>query len=252
MAPTASTVAVMSIAAVVVVGQLYATIPQLDDLAEESGVRSAAAAWASTAFGFAYALGMLVAGPLSDAVGRRRVAGSRGRAAQVGASYRPRPQPQNRASQDEPSAGIVQVSRHADGRLSRKTRPEPFPVRGRQPEHCNRRRGSGMWGHSSRFDGGGPQAAPTHAANSASAELPANVGASNPGTLHAGPSRGDSCKSPMCWLSQACRPSGSARASGQSFAHLDSSRAAAAAAVVEMQRSLKIPTAVRLGVQDLG
>lgn len=74
MAPTASTVAVMSIAAVVVVGQLYATIPLLDDLAEEFGVRSAAAAWASTAFGFAYALGMLVAGPLSDAVGRRRVA----------------------------------------------------------------------------------------------------------------------------------------------------------------------------------
>jgi len=73
-APTASTVAVMSIAAVVVVGQLYATIPLLDDLAEEFGVRSAAAAWASTAFGFAYALGMLVAGPLSDAVGRRRVA----------------------------------------------------------------------------------------------------------------------------------------------------------------------------------
>src|SRR5699024_1151477 len=43
-------------------------------LSDSFHVSSAAAAWTSTAFGFAYALGMLVAGPLSDATGRRQVA----------------------------------------------------------------------------------------------------------------------------------------------------------------------------------
>ncbi|MGH3502872.1 MAG: MFS transporter [Nocardioidaceae bacterium] len=73
-APTVSTVMAVSIAALVVVGQLYAVLPLINTLADHFGTSPATAAWASTAFGFAYAVGMLVAGPLSDAVGRRRVA----------------------------------------------------------------------------------------------------------------------------------------------------------------------------------
>lgn len=74
LAPTVPTVVAVSIAALVVVGQLYAVLPLINTLASEFGTSPASAAWASTAFGFAYAVGMLVAGPLSDAVGRRRVA----------------------------------------------------------------------------------------------------------------------------------------------------------------------------------
>ncbi|MGH3446988.1 MAG: MFS transporter [Nocardioidaceae bacterium] len=73
-APTFSTIAAVSIAALAVVGQLYATLPLISSLAGEFGTSMGAATWASTSFGFAYAVGMLVAGPLSDAVGRRRVA----------------------------------------------------------------------------------------------------------------------------------------------------------------------------------
>lgn len=73
-APTIRTVVAVSVAALVVVGQLYATVPLIDDLAAAFATPPGAAAWASTAFGLAYAAGMLVAGAISDAVGRRRVA----------------------------------------------------------------------------------------------------------------------------------------------------------------------------------
>lgn len=73
-APTAITVTVVGIAAIVVVGQLYATIGMLPQLAAAFETSQGAAAWASTAFGVAYAGGMLVAGPMSDVLGRRRVA----------------------------------------------------------------------------------------------------------------------------------------------------------------------------------
>lgn len=73
-APTFPTVAAVCLAALVVVGQLYAVLPLMNALAGKFGTSPTTAAWASTTFGFAYAVGMLVAGPLSDAVGRRRVA----------------------------------------------------------------------------------------------------------------------------------------------------------------------------------
>ncbi|MGH3502707.1 MAG: MFS transporter [Nocardioidaceae bacterium] len=73
-APTVRTVAAVSIAALLVVGQLYATVPLITDLADAFGTSPGAATWASTAFGVAYAASMLVAGSISDAVGRRRVA----------------------------------------------------------------------------------------------------------------------------------------------------------------------------------
>lgn len=72
--PTLRTVAAISAAALLVVGQLYATLPLLDDLGSDFGVSPGAASWTSSVFGFAYAAGMLVAGPLSDLLGRRRVA----------------------------------------------------------------------------------------------------------------------------------------------------------------------------------
>lgn len=73
-APTLRTIATVSIAALFVVGQLYAVLPMIDTLTAEFGVSAENATWLSTAFGLAYAIGMLVAGPLSDALGRRRVA----------------------------------------------------------------------------------------------------------------------------------------------------------------------------------
>lgn len=74
MASTMPTVAAVSVAALVLVGQLYAVLPFIDVFSGEFDTSPASTAWTSTAFGLAYAAGMLVAGPLSDAMGRRRVA----------------------------------------------------------------------------------------------------------------------------------------------------------------------------------
>lgn len=59
--------------ALIVVGQLYLTIPLTDDIAALFGTDPVAAAWSGTAFGLAYALGFLVWGPMSDRIGRRIV-----------------------------------------------------------------------------------------------------------------------------------------------------------------------------------
>lgn len=59
--------------ALIVVGQLYLTIPLTDDIAVFFGIDPAAAAWAGSAFGLAYAAGFLLWGPLSDRIGRRIV-----------------------------------------------------------------------------------------------------------------------------------------------------------------------------------
>ncbi|CAK7055239.1 MAG: hypothetical protein KER_02318 [Kerstersia gyiorum] len=59
--------------AVLVVGQLYVTIPLAADLAQHWQVSAAQASWAGSAFGFAYAAGFLLLGRLSDRLGRRRV-----------------------------------------------------------------------------------------------------------------------------------------------------------------------------------
>lgn len=59
--------------AVLVVEQLYVTIPLVGDLANRFAVDPERAAWVGTAFGVAYAAGFLVFGPLSDRIGRHRV-----------------------------------------------------------------------------------------------------------------------------------------------------------------------------------
>ncbi|MFI6288522.1 MFS transporter [Streptomyces sp. NPDC051018] len=58
---------------ILVVGQLYTMLPVLDDLAGSWSTTTSAAGWATTAFGFGYAAGFLLSGPLSDRFGRRRV-----------------------------------------------------------------------------------------------------------------------------------------------------------------------------------
>ncbi len=56
-----------------VVGQLYVTIPLVSDIASRFNVAPGSAAFAGSAFGFAYAAGFLIFGPLSDRYGRKRV-----------------------------------------------------------------------------------------------------------------------------------------------------------------------------------
>src|SRR5699024_10214040 len=72
--PTLRTVIALSLTALIVVGQLYAPLPLLADISTDLSVTTDVAAWVSSLFGFGYAAGMLVAGPLSDTLGRRRVA----------------------------------------------------------------------------------------------------------------------------------------------------------------------------------
>ncbi|MEZ5841956.1 MAG: MFS transporter [Hyphomicrobiales bacterium] len=59
--------------AFLVVGQLYVTIPLVGAIAAEFDASPATAAFAGSAFGFAYALGFLLFGALSDRLGRRLV-----------------------------------------------------------------------------------------------------------------------------------------------------------------------------------
>lgn len=59
--------------AFLVVGQLYVTIPLVGEIASRFGVAEANAALAGSAFGFAYAAGFLIFGPLSDRIGRKGV-----------------------------------------------------------------------------------------------------------------------------------------------------------------------------------
>lgn len=56
-----------------VVGQLYVTIPLIGDVAARFGIEPASATLTGSAFGFAYAAGFLIFGPLSDRHGRKRV-----------------------------------------------------------------------------------------------------------------------------------------------------------------------------------
>lgn len=57
----------------IVVGQLYVTIPMVAGIAASFGVDPAQAALVGTAFGMAYAAGFLLFGPLSDRYGRKRM-----------------------------------------------------------------------------------------------------------------------------------------------------------------------------------
>ncbi|WP_194236107.1 MFS transporter [Streptomyces acidicola] len=72
-APLATTVATVSVMGVLVVGQMYVTIPLMPELADAWGVPAGSAAASTTAFAFAHALGSLVSGPLSTRWGRRTV-----------------------------------------------------------------------------------------------------------------------------------------------------------------------------------
>uniref|UniRef100_A0AAU3H2I0 MFS transporter n=1 Tax=Streptomyces sp. NBC_01401 TaxID=2903854 RepID=A0AAU3H2I0_9ACTN len=67
------TVAVVSVVAVLVVGQAFITIPLMPQLSSAWGVSQASASWATTVFAVAYACGSLAGGPLSDRYGRRTV-----------------------------------------------------------------------------------------------------------------------------------------------------------------------------------
>ncbi|MBZ4021512.1 hypothetical protein CKO11_03450 [Rhodobacter sp. TJ_12] len=68
-----SLVVLLMLTAIIVVGQLYITIPLTDAIAAQFATEPALAVWSGTAFGFAYAAGFLLWGPLSDRGGRRRV-----------------------------------------------------------------------------------------------------------------------------------------------------------------------------------
>lgn len=63
----------LMLGAVLIVGQLYVTLPMTSALASNWQVTTGQAAWAGSAFGFAYAAGFLLLGRLSDLHGRRRV-----------------------------------------------------------------------------------------------------------------------------------------------------------------------------------
>nr|MDQ3578421.1 MFS transporter [Actinomycetota bacterium] len=64
---------VMTVTGLLVVGQMYLVLPLLPSMARDWNTSAAAVTWTTTSFGFAYAGGFLLAGPLSDLLGRRRV-----------------------------------------------------------------------------------------------------------------------------------------------------------------------------------
>ncbi|MGV9991233.1 MFS transporter [Streptomyces sp. NPDC003374] len=63
----------VSVMGVLVVGQMYVTIPLMPELARAWGVPTQSAALSTTAFAFAHAAGSLISGPLSTRFGRRTV-----------------------------------------------------------------------------------------------------------------------------------------------------------------------------------
>ncbi|MGC9501666.1 MFS transporter [Streptomyces sp. WG7] len=58
---------------VLVVGQMYTVLALLHSMAESLGSTPGQVTWSATAFGFAYAAGFLLAGPLTDRYGARTV-----------------------------------------------------------------------------------------------------------------------------------------------------------------------------------
>ncbi|WUD70563.1 MFS transporter [Streptomyces sp. NBC_00510] len=70
-APTLRTTVLLVLAGVLVVGQMYTVVALYGPMALTFHVAPTAVTWTSTAFGFAYAVGFLVAGPLSDRFGSR-------------------------------------------------------------------------------------------------------------------------------------------------------------------------------------
>jgi MFS transporter, YNFM family, putative membrane transport protein len=66
-------VAVLVAAVILAVGQLYLTVPLLPGIAERYAIPLSAAAWVGGGFGFAFALGNLIFGTISDRYDRRHV-----------------------------------------------------------------------------------------------------------------------------------------------------------------------------------
>lgn len=66
-------VSILSFCGLLVVSQLYLSIPLVDLISQVFNVSSQASSWLGSAFGFAYASGFLIFGPLSDLYGRKRV-----------------------------------------------------------------------------------------------------------------------------------------------------------------------------------
>ena len=69
----AQVLVLLTLTALLVLSEMYVTIPLLGALGQRFGVTPTAAAWVGSAFGFAYAAGNLIFGPLSDRMGRLQV-----------------------------------------------------------------------------------------------------------------------------------------------------------------------------------
>lgn len=72
-APATPTTVLLTLLGVLMVGQMYTVLALLDPMASALGTTPGPAAWTATAFGFAYAAGFLLSGPLSDRYGPRAV-----------------------------------------------------------------------------------------------------------------------------------------------------------------------------------
>ncbi|MEU9367651.1 MFS transporter [Streptomyces avermitilis] len=72
-APAAPTIALLTALGVLMVGQMYTVLALLHPMATTLGTTPGQATWTATAFGFAYAAGFLLSGPLSDRYGSRAV-----------------------------------------------------------------------------------------------------------------------------------------------------------------------------------
>ncbi len=62
---------ILTLSALIVVSQLYIPIPLTSVFSDYFAVKQSVAIWIGSSFGFAYALGFLILGPLSDRFGRR-------------------------------------------------------------------------------------------------------------------------------------------------------------------------------------
>lgn len=72
-APAVPTIALLTALGVLMVGQMYTVLALLHPMATALGTTPEQVTWTATAFGFAYAAGFLLAGPLSDRYGSRAV-----------------------------------------------------------------------------------------------------------------------------------------------------------------------------------
>jgi predicted MFS family arabinose efflux permease len=66
-------IALLSLTGLLVSSQLYLTIPLTGTLGKTFGLSPATTSWAGSVYGFGYALGFLIAGPLSDRYGAKKV-----------------------------------------------------------------------------------------------------------------------------------------------------------------------------------